>query len=404
MGVPSTQYSIQDQIAWQAASEKNTSQGYAQYVALWPEGRFITEAQRRLQLLKEEALWTWASKQNQIFSFEQYLQEYPEGFYSQEAYTQIAALEERMEWDIACNKNTISAYLAFRRSFQGSAFADEAAQRIVSLVKSRDLQRDTKEESTPSSKKDQEKEALERATSLDTVVAYNQFLRDFPASLHLDEVRTRMAQLQQRLTSDYQMLEREVELWDQATRLHSRYAYQEYLNAFPSGKFANLAKGRLLALDQQWRWKHRVIIEERTQVSSGSPSIGGAFVTEESLNAQSQAAMYLGWIWLGGFVLLGGLCVWLASYLLPMTIVVGLAAGAHFVFNRGQRLTRNESFPYLIGGALSAGALVQGLLLQLTNNWQLSMSAAGISLLIATIFLARFFQGLMDKGSKDVKP
>ncbi len=391
MGAPSTNFFPQDQQAWKQASDMDTAQAYSNYLSLWPEGTYATEARRLTKKIKEETLWNWALRQNQIYSFEKYLEQYPEGYFSQQAYEKIAGLEEEKAWEKAVSGGSISSYLEFRRHFPESPQAEEAAQRIVSLVKNRSSE--SASSSKTLSQKPSEDKALEKATMLDSVMAYNQFLRNFPQTKYKEEVQSRIAQLEERLSSNFQLLEDEVELWDKAARLHTRYAYQEYLQQFPAGKFSNLAKNRLQALDQQWKWKHRTILEESKQEKNNTQ----AAVIEQLQEVKIQAAQSLGWLWLFTTSVLGGVSIWLAPYLLPMVVVVSLAFGAHVVMNRGEQLTRNESVPYLLGGALAIGSLVQGLVFQLTSNLTISLLSGFLAGLITGMLLVRFFQNQMEK-------
>lgn len=393
MGAPSTNFFPQDQQAWKQASEMDTAQAYSNYLARWPEGNYATEARRLTQKIKEETLWNWAQRQHQIYSYEKYLEQYPEGYFSPSAYEKIAELEEEKAWEKAVSNGSISNYLEFRRHYPESSRAEEAAQRIVSLVKSRPNKSNSSPASVP--QKPEEDIALERATMHDSVMAYNQFLRNYPDTRYKAEVQSRIVQLEERLSSNFQLLEDEVELWDKAARLHTRYAYQEYLQQFPSGKFSNLAKNRLQALDQQWKWKHRTILEEKKQEAHHSQDLEA----EQLYEVKTKAAKSLGWLWLFTSAALGGLSIWLAPYLLPMVVVVSLAFGAHVIMNRGGQLTRNESFPYLLGGVLAIGALVQGLVFQVTANLGISLMSGFLAGLITGMFLVRFFQNQMEKAS-----
>lgn len=393
MGAPSTNFFPQDQQAWKQASEMDTAQAYSNYLSLWPEGTYATEARRLTKKIKEETLWNWAERQNQIYSFEKYLEQYTEGYFSQQAYEKIAGLEEEKAWEKAVTQGSISSYLEFRRHFSESSRAEEAAQRIVSLVKNRPTTSSASSKTLP--EKPQEDKALEKATMLDSVMAYNQFLRDFPQTKYKEEVQSRITQLEERLNSNFQLLEDEVELWDKAARLHTRYAYQEYLQQFPTGKFSNLAKNRLQALDQQWKWKHRTILDERKQEAHHTQGLEA----EKLHEVKVQAAQSLGWLWLFTTLVLGGLSIWLAPYLLPMVVVLSLAFGAHVIMNRGRELTRNESFPYLLGGSLAISALVQGLVFQLTASLTISLLSGFLAGLITGMLLVRFFQNQMERSA-----
>lgn len=69
--------------------------------------------------------------------------------------------------------------------------------------------------------------------SQDTVVAYEAYLRDYPAGPHVEEARSRLATL------------REQQEWDRALRFDTPEAFQRYLSGYPEGRFAVTARERL---------------------------------------------------------------------------------------------------------------------------------------------------------------
>lgn len=390
MGTPSAAYKQQEQEAWHFARRIDTAQSYAHYLSSWSKGPHAEEAQRRINRLREESLWAWAQSQDQIPAYEQYLQTHPEGNHAVQAYQRINGLEVEQAWAHACQLNTVSAFLTFRRDYDDSPHAEEAAERVVSLIKQKSQVPTT--EAHP-----EEEAALEAATQEDTAQAYQAFLDTYPESHHRPAVMQRLRQLEDKLQGSIEALGREVELWDQATRLHTRYAYQNYLHEFPHGRFATLAKNRLLALDQQWRWKHRVWVAQHEPAALAVNAPEDPQLDQEIV--RNDAAQMLAWIWLAGFLLLGGLCAWLLPFLLPMTIVIGLATGAHFVLNRGQQITTAEILPYLIGGTASIGVLVGGLGLQITTSWTESLLSGATGMVIAGALLGRYFYQLRNKAS-----
>lgn len=387
MGAPSNQYFSLEQSSWQEASNKDTQQAYSTFLKRWPDGVFSKEARDRLSNIKEESLWAWATRQNQIVAYEKYLEQYPDHAHAQTAYEHIAVLEELAAWNRATRKNSIPAYLEFRREYGKSQKSDEAAQRIVSLVKNR-----TKQAPSTPPTLTQEESDLEKATMQDSVMAYNQFLRDYPNTPFLMEIKERIQQLEARLTSSFRLLEDEVEAWDKATRLHTRYGYQEYLNQYAAGKFASLAKNRIIALDQQWKWKHRALVHGEMDLSE----VEGITLRKDLVHERAKAATSLGWLWLCVMATLGMLSGWLAPYLLPLTLISGLAFGAHVLLSRGKGITRNETLPYLLGGSLSTGALTQGLMTQITGQVLLSSLSGVLAVLLTGLFLVRFFQGQLE--------
>ena len=71
------------------------------------------------------------------------------------------------------------------------------------------------------------------AQAADTVVAYQQFLHQYPGSAHATDANTRVGQLA------------EDEAWQQATRQDSLLAYQQFVNRYPEGKWAQEARVRV---------------------------------------------------------------------------------------------------------------------------------------------------------------
>jgi hypothetical protein len=71
------------------------------------------------------------------------------------------------------------------------------------------------------------------ARSADTVAAYEDYLRSYPAGSHAGDAEARLKSLRE---------ERE---WERAGRLNTPEAYQRYLGSYPEGAFAGEARGRL---------------------------------------------------------------------------------------------------------------------------------------------------------------
>jgi len=71
------------------------------------------------------------------------------------------------------------------------------------------------------------------ARAADTVAAYEDYLRSYPAGSHTDDAESRLKSLRE---------ERE---WERAGRLNTPEAYQRYLGSYPDGRFSAEARSRL---------------------------------------------------------------------------------------------------------------------------------------------------------------
>jgi hypothetical protein len=67
----------------------------------------------------------------------------------------------------------------------------------------------------------------------DSVAAYEEYLRDYPAGSHAGEAQARLAEL------------REQQEWERALRFNTPEAYQRYLSGYPDGRYAAAARGKL---------------------------------------------------------------------------------------------------------------------------------------------------------------
>ena len=74
----------------------------------------------------------------------------------------------------------------------------------------------------------------ENARRVDSIAAYQEYLQNFPAGSHAAEARAELLQL------------REAEAWARAERLRTPEAWQRYLGDWPEGRHAGLARRLLL--------------------------------------------------------------------------------------------------------------------------------------------------------------
>ena len=113
-----------------------------------------------------------------------------------------------------------------------------------------------------------EEQAFKRARMTDTVVAWEDFLRDFPAGQETAAARRRLVELHE---------DRE---WQRAQLADSVAAYQEYLQGYPQGRFSGEALVRIANLNLRAIPDHEPTPEELravhlSQLSSKAVDAGG---------------------------------------------------------------------------------------------------------------------------------
>ncbi|MEM9669180.1 MAG: formylglycine-generating enzyme family protein [Pseudomonadota bacterium] len=184
---------LSDDEAWVRALEKDTLEGYREYLALCPNGRHAEDAQTEIDKYDEEA-WQIALQRNTIAGFEDYLEAWPEGLHASEARERVEEMKARAEaiaedaaeratqetadWEAAARENTIESYGRYLTKHPAGAHAEEAQRRIASI---RNAAADAA--------------AWREAIAANTVAAYEQYLASFPRGARVSDAIAAIEQL-----------------------------------------------------------------------------------------------------------------------------------------------------------------------------------------------------------------
>jgi len=138
----------EDDLAWVKALEVDTVEGYRAYIADFPNGRHVEDAQRLINEFDEEA-WKLADERDTLQGYEDYLESWPEGLHATEAKERIAkikaeeearrknaaeaARQEAAAWQAAAKTNTIPSYEGYLEKYPTGKNASEAQTRIDRL-------------------------------------------------------------------------------------------------------------------------------------------------------------------------------------------------------------------------------------------------------------------------------
>lgn len=167
-----------DEAAWVAALEKDTLEGYREYLTEFPEGKFADKAQEQIDIYDCRD-WATAEERNTIVGYEDYLAAWEEGLHADKARERIAemkaaqtaaerdaaerAARERADWQAAAQANTIESYQTYLSKHATGPNADTARSRIAAMQASA---ADTA--------------AWQAADAAGTADAYERYLTSFP--------------------------------------------------------------------------------------------------------------------------------------------------------------------------------------------------------------------------------
>jgi len=190
----------EDDLAWVKALEIDTVEGYRAYIADFPNGRHVEDAQRLINEFDDEA-WKLAEERDTIAGYEDYLESWPDGLHVTEAKARIAeikaeeearrkdaaeaARQEAAAWQAAAQTNTIPSYEGYLSKYPTGKNASEAQTRIDRL-RAEEAQRQASAA---------DEAAWNAANATGTADAYQQYLTSFPQGAHVPEAIAKLEEL-----------------------------------------------------------------------------------------------------------------------------------------------------------------------------------------------------------------
>ncbi|NNE59048.1 MAG: formylglycine-generating enzyme family protein [Hellea sp.] len=186
-----------DDEAWVRALEKDTLEGYREYLTEFPDGRHKDKAQEAINVYDNKD-WATAERRNTISGYEDYLAAWPDGLHASKAQERI----DEMKAAIA-------------------AASKDAAEKAAAELRDWD-----------------------KAAQADTIPAYEEYLGKHPAEKHAGQARERVAELKAAAASA-EALAIEEAAWQSAKTSNTASGYETYLASYPNGKYVPLARAAL---------------------------------------------------------------------------------------------------------------------------------------------------------------
>ena len=182
-----------DEEAWVRALEKDTLEGYREYLELFPNGKYKDKAQEQIDVYDNRA-WEQAERRNTIAGYEDYLESWPEGLHASTARERIAEMKARAEaiskdaaeraaqeaadWDRAARTNTVESYESYLAKHPSGENAGEAQNRINTLKASA-----------------ADNAAWKAAEAANTTAGYQQYLTSFPQGAYVPQAMAALEKL-----------------------------------------------------------------------------------------------------------------------------------------------------------------------------------------------------------------
>lgn len=124
---------LEEQKSWEESLNKNSLAAYRDYVSAYPAGKYSALAQARIAVLSDGLDWERATRAGTLAAFGDYVRAHPKGEYLKQATTRIAELKETQAWEQALTHNTILAAREYLKEFPNSRYRSAAEQHIERL-------------------------------------------------------------------------------------------------------------------------------------------------------------------------------------------------------------------------------------------------------------------------------
>ena len=227
---------------WESVSKKNTAIGYRQYLARYPEGRFVGTAAAELHAIeqresqnRELAMWSKIKDSSDPNDFESYIAMYPEGLFVDlaSARTQrlravaaeAAALDAELAlWDQVKGSTDANEIQTYLKRYPGGQFAGTARERIEKLTAADKIH-------------DLEMEMWNKVKNSRNTGDFQNFLQAFPNGIFAGIAKSRIENL---ISLEAQT--KELALWDGIKASRDPKDFEEYLRLYPQGQYADHAR------------------------------------------------------------------------------------------------------------------------------------------------------------------
>ena len=218
---------VREEVRWvNTALLQNNKEAYVQYKERYPESRRMEKIENRI----EEFEWKEVINSNgdkKIEELKDFRKKYVE--FSNRYYEEATDLLTKLEYDRISNSNSIDSISNFIDKYPNSKFTNQAIELFDRLKKS-DL--DANREKNKSSLKNQ--------------------VEEYDNNTSFNKKRENLTQTETDEQPDISKLQSADEsAWEKAKRINTLNAYQEYVKQFPAGKYLAEAKRRIKIIQER---------------------------------------------------------------------------------------------------------------------------------------------------------
>jgi hypothetical protein len=206
---------IRQEGTWNRTKMLNTAEAFSDFISRFPLSEYISEAKNNYTSIKSETEWNRIKDFNNVGVFETYVKSFPNSVYKDMAAAKVQAL----------NSNSPSSNLM---ALKASVSPSDNFRVQKNMSRQNEPQKAEKPEN-----KDVGADKWFQANSLNTIEAYQDFLKEFPKHKFSPLAKKELALFDE-------------QTWMRAKSANTNEAYENYQKLFPTGRYFKEAKKKIL--------------------------------------------------------------------------------------------------------------------------------------------------------------
>lgn len=242
--------------AWEKAKTANSEEAYKIFMRDYSGSKYNAQAFSNLTKIRQEETWNKTKMLNTAEAYADFITRFPLSEHIQEAKNNYTNIQSEVEWNRIKDFNSLAVFENYLKNFQNSKFRDQALSKINALngssaysntlanktpvfpadnskIQKNNIPRNEPQKVEKSEKKDLGAEKWYQANSLNTIEAYQDFLKEYPKHKFSALAKKELALFDE-------------QTWMKAKAVNNNEAYENYQKLFPSGRYYKEAKKKVL--------------------------------------------------------------------------------------------------------------------------------------------------------------
>ena len=247
---------VDTEAAWEKAKAANSEEAYQVFMRDYAGSKYNAQAFANLTKIRQEGTWNRTKMMNTAEAYSDFISRFPLSEYISEAKNKYAIIQSEAEWNRIKNFNNVAVFENYVKSFPNSVFKDQAIAKAQSFnnnapssnlmaskapvssannsrIQTNNIPKNESQKAEKPEKKDIGADKWFQANALNTIEAYQDFLKEFPKHKFSPLAKKELALFDE-------------QTWMRAKSVNTNEAYENYQKLFPTGRYFKEAKKKIL--------------------------------------------------------------------------------------------------------------------------------------------------------------